>query len=368
MEMSLKILHVISNLSAGGAEKMVVTCANLFADRGHDVGVALLVEKGPLADQLDTRVRLHLLNRKSRFDWNSLISLAKLANTYDLIHVHLKHNLKFVFVANLVHRIKVPIILHDHSAEVLISGVQKTNLPFFILWWLRKQTYIGVSKALVGWAIENFKLRPARCFTLPNAIAYTANRDVINKEETDLLHLVLVSNFRRIKNLEFGVKLVDELVREGVDVKLDIFGQPLDKKYFIEIKDLIIELNLVDRIRIHLNVFDVKPYLKQYNFAIHCSKAETGPLVLLEYLCVGLPFLTTNNGEVANRVFDRMPELVMDSYEIEKWVKRINLISTFGKEYCSGLITFFIETFSIEMYYNQLQSIYKKVNSQHLNK
>lgn len=356
------ILHVISNLNAGGAEKMVVTAANLFASRGFKVGVSLLVTKGVLCERLDTRVSLHLMNRRSPFDLLALSRFAELANEYDIVHVHLKHNLKFVFLANVIHGIKAPLILHDHSAEVLTLNVERTKLPFFVKSWLRKRFYIGVSDELLGWARHHFKLRVCNSFSLPNAIQSSlVQKDNFSEGRSSILRLVLVSNFRRIKNIEFAIELVKNLVHSGKTVTLDVYGQILDNQYYGEINELIAGSNLQKVVNIYTNVSDIAPLLPRYSLAIHCSKAETGPLVLLEYIGAGLPFVTTHKGEVANKVSEQISDLVVDSYSIEEWVDRISSVASSRDRYSQQLTGLFAQAFSIEAYFEQLLAIYIKV-------
>lgn len=356
-----RILHVIGNLSAGGAEKMVVTAVNLLADRGHDVGLALLIDGGPLCDHLNQKVQVHFLNRKSRFDWGALLRFSELCNQYDFIHVHLKHNFKYVFVATCIRRIRVPIILHDHSAEVLTTGVQRTNLPFFVVSWLRRQTYVGVSKQLVEWAIQNFRLNASHCFVLPNSIPLP---EAVEKDFPGMndgkLRLILVSNFRRIKNIEFAVKLLKELVDEDRKVSLDIFGQALDKDYFSEIENLIEELGLSANVTIHENVSNISVFLNKYDLGIHCSRAETGPLVLLEFLAAGLPFVTSNCGDVVEKVYKRFPEFVVSEFSLTLWAVRVAQIDT--RAYKGDLRTFLENEFSIDEYYKDLNSLYSQVS------
>lgn len=361
MDNRLSILHVISNLNAGGAEKMVVTTANLFVSRGYEVGVVLLVGGGSLCNHLDSRVKLHVLNRRSRFDLRALRSFSDLANSYQITHVHLKHNFKFVFVANVVRNIKSPIVLHDHSAEVLTSGVQKTKLPFFIQFWLRRKFYIGVSESLVKWAIQNFKLNEERCFSLPNAIVCSQKTNEIEEyiPVDGVIRLILVSNFRRIKNIEFGLKLVRELLNRGLAVNLDIYGHILDKAYYSEIVDLARQLNLINNIKINTNETDISVHLNKYDLAIHCSKAETGPLVLLEYLCAGLPFVSIDRGEVTSVVVKQFSEMVVRDYQLDQWCSAISRIDR--KNYKDSLQSFFEKEFSPNIYFDRLMSVYNKL-------
>ncbi len=356
----MRILHVISNLEVGGAEKMVVTIANASIKAGHEVGVCLLVSGGPLMDQLDKRVTLYQLQRSWRLDWNALKTFATLARQYDLLHVHLKHNLKYVYVADLIFGLKMPVLLHDHSAEVLIEGVPKTNLPFFIVRWLRKQHYLAVSEQLMHWAIVNFKLNPARARWLGNAIECQPVPEV-SREKSEVIKLLLVSNFRRIKNIEFAVDLVAEMVKRNLPVTLDIVGKPLDKPYYHEVVHKIQVLKLTDRITIRQDVSEVSKIIPEYTLGIHCSRAETGPLVLLEFMCGGLPFISANCGEVSVAVKNSFPEFIMKEFDVEVWVDQLVSLAQNLKKY-EGVLRSFVETeYSPNRYNMKVNEFYKAI-------
>ncbi|MBN8650215.1 MAG: glycosyltransferase [Cytophagales bacterium] len=356
----MRILHVISNLEVGGAEKMVVTIANASVNTGHTVGVCLLVNRGPLVSELDKRVELHELNRQWRFDWKALKTFASLAKQYDLLHVHLKHNVKYVYVVNLLFGIPVPVLLHDHSAEVLVTGVPKTKLPFFVVWWLRKQHYLAVSEQLLHWAVVNFGLNPARATWLGNAIACKPVAEV-KKEESDVIKILLVSNFRRIKNIEFAVELVAKMMKREMKVTLDIVGKPLDRAYYDEIKNTIQVRGLSDKIQIREDVSDISMIIPAYTLGIHCSKAETGPLVLLEFMCGGLPFVAYSSGDVSIDVIKKYPKLIAKEFDVNDWINRIRYLFLNLKKYHGELRTFVQMTYSHRRYNYRLNDIYKLI-------
>ena len=58
----VRILWVISSLSPGGAERVIVELANVFADRGHSVAVLTLAASGSDHYRLDSRVERIALN------------------------------------------------------------------------------------------------------------------------------------------------------------------------------------------------------------------------------------------------------------------------------------------------------------------
>lgn len=339
---------------------MVVTIANASVKEGQEVGICLLVGGGPLRDQLDKRITLYELRRSWRLDWKALKAFAALARQFDLLHIHLKHNLKYVYVVNLIFGLRTPVLLHDHSAEVLVEGVPKTKLPFFVVHWLRRQHYLAVSEQLMRWAIINFKLSPSRASWLGNAIECKAAPQK-DKEKSDTLKLLLVSNFRRIKNIEFAVDLVAEMVRRNVPVTLDIVGKPLDKLYFEEVVKKIEGLDLADRISIRQDIRDVGRIVSHFTLGIHCSKAETGPLVLLEFMCGELPFLTYANGEVSMVVRDSYPEFVVEVLDVEVWVERLLLLALHLEKFEGCLRDFVDARYSSQEYSHRMHEYYRSI-------
>ena len=46
------------------------------------------------------------------------------------------------------------------------------------------------------------------------------------------------------------------------------------------------------------NEHNINKILKNYDIGLCTSKAESGPLSILEYTSIGMPFLSSNTGEV----------------------------------------------------------------------
>ena len=62
------IAFVIEELTVGGAERMVVDMANVFAEHGWEVHMVLLRSAGELASELDSGVHQYVLNKKPGID------------------------------------------------------------------------------------------------------------------------------------------------------------------------------------------------------------------------------------------------------------------------------------------------------------
>ena len=68
---------------------------------------------------------------------------------------------------------------------------------------------------------------------------------------------------------------------------------------------------------------EVQAILPGFQLGLHTSLKESGPLVLLEYLAQGLPFLAYATGAVAALIRPEFPEYFMDHFDPEQWQKRI---------------------------------------------
>ena len=72
--------------------------------------------------------------------------------------------------------------------------------------------------------------------------------------------------------------------------------------------------------------------LPQFDLAIHASKSESGPLVLIEYMAQSLPFITYKTGEVANQLKKDLPEFIMQNFDDNEWAQHIKVLLQMDKK------------------------------------
>ena len=102
--------------------------------------------------------------------------------------------------------------------------------------------------------------------------------------------------------------------------------------------------------------------LKNYRFAIHTAKSESGPLVLLEYMSQGIPFLAYRTGEVAEKIAGHFPDFIMNDFNIDKWANQIKkLMNSDLKQIETKMISYFETNYSEKKYYSKCISIYQNV-------
>ena len=352
----LRVVQIIDRLHIGGAERVLVMLSNILHLHGHTVKVITTVNGGPLVNQLQQGIQHVNLQRKWKWNVLTMRTLVNEIKDYDVIHVHSSHNLRYVYLAMKLFRVNKPIIFHEHSGNVHIDS--------FIKWHQRlvypNVVFIGVSHKHIQWAIQKLKMPENKVFLLPNTVEKLNTEELQEKNERN--QLLLVSNFRSSKNIEFAIEVFKELRSRREGYHFTIIGQIADKEYYEKIKHVINKNRLKEHIDIVHNCSNIQPFLHQFDFALHTSISESGPLVLIEYMAQGLPFLAYNTGEVVEEIKSKIPLAVMNSFDKDEWLNRMQtLISLPFEDLNHKFSNLYDYYFSTEVYYKKLMDIYQTV-------
>ncbi len=306
----MKVLQVIDTFGVGGAEKVAIDLSNLLHMSGLQIVALTLLGPGKLAAQLNPEIRLRSLHRHHRFDLKAAKAFIQLAREVDLVHVHMRHNYRYCQFFALIFNLKTPIILHDHC------GLFQTQDPWKFRYFLKPAWYIGVSEILVDQANLTWKIAPAHTLLLSNIVLPKPIETIAPKNG-----MVLVSNIKPAKNQAFAIQLLTK-----IDSRLTLYGAIQDPNYFQELQSGITKLGLSDKIRFVEDCTEIQEVLPAYRLGLHTSTAESGPLVLIEYLAQGLPFLAFDTGEVASILRPYFPDYFIDNLDPDQWVERIELL------------------------------------------
>lgn len=350
--MLYKVLYVIDNLEVGGAEKITVMLSNLMVEEGHNTGLVTILYPGKLIGNINSKIKHFNLNRKSKWSIKYAKTFMEFSEDYDLIHIHLRHNLKWVLFWSIILRKKLIIIFHDHS---------NTVLRFNLLYILHKCviSHIVVNRNLYEKQAQNSPLFP-RVYFLENIIK-SRPPQIKSHNDNQTLSIVLVSNFRRLKNIEFAIEFFDILLKKYKNnIHLDIYGQAIDQIYLEEIVLLISSKNLDNNISIIQNCYNIEDRLTHYQLALHSSKLEAGPLVLLEYLSQGVPFLSFKTGEVVEKIKEIFPQFIVNDFIYQTWINQFNILVTSDLEQVrEKMISYFNSNISEKEYYKKCLKIYQ---------
>lgn len=350
----MKILQVIDTLDVGGAERMLVTLTNLLYRKGVSVSIMILVRSGNLRQELDEGIVVYELHRNKRYENGKMKQFASILSQFDIIHTHLKHNYRYTALSAKRFGITIPkLIFHDHSHTLMTTKWSLKYLKDSLFKSILKpKHYIGVSQANCDWAVSYLKLMPSQCYLLPNVIE---KQTIVPQEDTLRKGLVMVGNISRIKHIEFAIRLTHQL-----NMPLTIYGRIKDVIYYKELMALIMELGLEEKITFIHDCNDIQRELHAYQYGIHTALKETGPLVLIEYLAQGLPFVSSASGQVYETLKKELPECFMDSYDMEAWIHQLTALHNLDK---NRLEVLYNQYFSSNEYVKQCLSIYQNIQN-----
>jgi glycosyltransferase involved in cell wall biosynthesis len=302
----MRIIHVIDSLAVGGAERMLVEIANQSAADGHQVAVCITRSQHILADSLRPEIAVTILNRRRRFEWDGMKNFATLIRDrkIDIIHAHSRSTFAFLSLAKTMRLIHPPIILHDHY------GIETDpSIPLWFRIWAKHflHHYVGVYSKLAAWA-EAAGLPQEKISVIENALDLrpVCQAAPLNlRRELGLPAWVLIGIVAGGIRPEKGIDvLLEALGRCSCRhlIKILVAGGDRDRAYAQACRAQSSAWQLEGRVDFLGERLDLASLIKGADFALIPSRSESGPLVLIEYMAAGLPFVSTRVGAVACRV------------------------------------------------------------------
>lgn len=301
----MHILHIIDSLAMGGAERMLVDIANATRADGHTVSVCITRQRDDLAAQLKPDIPLTILGRKGRFDLNGIRAFARLVRERqpDILHIHGRSSFSFAAFVKTLHLIPdIPILMHDHYGGIEVDPVIP---PWFIYWGkYLVGAYVGVYGRLGKWA-EDAGVPQKRIFVVDNALdlerLYATPATDVRAEFGIPAHVpvgITIGGLRYEKGTDF---LLDVVERVDSPFRLLVVGPDADPAFAQRSREDAARRGLLDKVIFTGRRTDAPALLKGCDFAVMPSRSESGPLVLIEYMAIGLPFVSTLIGGISRR-------------------------------------------------------------------
>jgi glycosyltransferase involved in cell wall biosynthesis len=351
----IRILQVIDTLEVGGAEYVF---ADLIERYTSDFNYDVLIIRDKIEEDLKNKIlNFTALNRKSKLSFLSALKLHQLAKNYDILHVHLRHTFRYVAWARLIFSGKYRIILHDHTGNIDLTFNQP---PFFEYKLIKPDYYIGVSNKLKNWSQVKWGINNNKCRVLVNLpflkferVFDTARSKNQDKKTDTLIH---VANIKPIKNQAFAIAFARSIER-----KIDFYGNIQDELYFKSSVEPYLQKN---NLELFQNFVIDNTIICEYSFGLCTSISESGPMVLIEYLMSGIPFIAYRTGEIAEHIYETFPEFFMDNWDIMEWKIRYNQIANYNlntEENTQKIKILLNKYFNADVYKEGLADIYSNI-------
>jgi glycosyltransferase involved in cell wall biosynthesis len=291
----MRVLQVITSLSTGGAEKLIVDSVPLYQAHGIDVDVLVLNgRETPLLIRLkeETKGVVSSLSQGSVYNPLHVFKLLSYLNKYDVVHVHLFPTLYWAAIAKMICFSKVKLIYTEHSTY----NRRREKIIFKLLDQLLYRQYSKII-TIANEVDQNLKAHLSINISRFELINNGANTKLFYKAtpyskkefftEADKI-LIQVSSFRPAKD---QVTLIKALKYLPENTKLLLVGEG---ELIQECQNLVKELQLEDRV-LFLGVrMDVPSLLKTADIVVMSSVYEGLSLASIEGMASGKAFIASN--------------------------------------------------------------------------
>ncbi len=334
-----KIVYIVTNSDLGGISKYLLEITRDLPD--YIEPYYIMATSGYLSEEL----------RKIGIKNEQIFFVSMTNNIFDIFQ-HIKSNLKTL---SIVRKIK-PDIIHCNATTGAIvgavcglltriptiytvhgwpftDGISKNKQKFYkILEFLICSVFkkiICVSEYDRQIGIKALPIYKDKMITIHNGISDITEEHRKKEFSKDELKIVMISRFCPQKDPYTLIFAVHELIKEGYNIKLDLYGygQELDKVLNC------IKLKNTENIQYKGEISDVTTILKNYDVYALISNWEGLPIGIIEAMRAGLPILVSDVGGNSECIRDNgylvKRQDIMDCRKQIKviWDNRENIVS-----------------------------------------
>ena len=296
------ILHVIDALNRGGAERVLVDLVTALMPLAKEaMGTCTTRAPGELIGELPAAIRHFSITRQQRWDLRALHRFRGLVRTerVTLVHVHSRSTLAFVAAA-LAGKTGGPrIVMHDHFGRLALEP----HVSPAYRWIVRRHVdhYITVSEELHRWAMTRLGVPASRCTMINNGVPMARFQRLHAQRGNRpgaMLRALFVANLRPEKNHLALVRAIAMSPALQRTLQVHLVGAGAEGAHGTEVAALIQQLGVRDNIALHGASDRVDALLADVDFGIVASRSEAGPVVALEYMAAGRPYVSTPVGNI----------------------------------------------------------------------
>ena len=303
---TIKVLIVISNMEFGGAQRQIVELVNNIDITKFELHVCSLSNYVPLAEQFNDNVKVHIIHKKSKFDFTVVFKLIKLIRKYKFNIIH-----SYLFDAEIAARLAGKL---SNTRSVVIGSERNAN---YKLKPIQKKAY-NLTKNMVSYIIANSQSGADYNASQTNQPKYKYHV-VYNGVDTtrfiprdkgstrkalnipDNIRLIgMFASFKEQKNHPFLIAALEKLKENGQQFKLLLVGDTLhgglhgSDDYTEKIKQQITHCNFSEDVILLGNRDDIETIYPACDFTVLPSLFEGTPNVVLESMACGVPCIATN--------------------------------------------------------------------------
>ena len=284
----MKILHVITSLRTGGAEKLVTDLVPRLIERGHLVDVAVFdAINTPFMSILNKQGCKVITMGKSMYSPMHIFRLNKLMKDYDIVHTHNTYPQLYAVIANIF--VKTKLITTEHST----NNRRRKYAIFRILdqWMYAQYNQVICISDKAYENLRDYIGQDENISVVYNGVDVEAfhNALPISIETSGKFVMVMVASFHWQKDQDTLIRALAQLPKNQFELWLVGEG---DRRQVLE--KLAAELGVMNSVKFWGIRNDIAQILHAADVTVMSSHFEGLSLSSIEGMSVGKPFIASD--------------------------------------------------------------------------
>lgn len=328
----MKILHLITSINTGGAEKFCVDIANEQSkDDSLEINLCIIdkLDDQPLLEDIDKKINLFSLNKEKGYDLKIIYKLHKLLTQIkpDVIHLN-GRSLLYSSLSIIIKRIPTVYTVHTLAYNEYSPKIRKFNkflFNFFPKLFVPVAISNSVSKSIqkvYDSKLTNIIYNGTSIPKISKNILETEKYIKNLKKDNDTLVFAYVGRIVPEKNTLLLIHTFNELISEGKNIILIIVGYDVSREqhYIHKCKNT---NKYPEKIKFVGKQKYIADYLLQANANCMTSVYEGLGLTAIESFALGIPVLSTPAGGPEDIIVNNKNGLISKTHDLIEYKKII---------------------------------------------
>lgn len=279
-----RVSFIIGSMNRGGAERVISILANQYINKGYNVDIIMLLNSG-VGYELSEKINLiDFTTNHSRINsfpyWiKSIRNYSKNYNPDTIISFAARINIITLIATK---KLNIPVIVSERNDPKFDGRSKLVDILTTLLYPNSKAIIFQTERAkkYFNKKIQNKGVIITNPISIECVAKSNRNKKIVN-----------VGRYTEQKNQKLLIKAFSKISSEYQDYKLHLYG---DGNLREQLRQLIIEFNLEEKIILEGNVSDIHEQISDAEFFVLSSNYEGLSNALLEAMMMGIPCISTD--------------------------------------------------------------------------
>ncbi len=307
MKKQIHIVHIITDLSFGGAQRFVVDLVNHADKHSYRFSIVTLRDDIRLAEQITTDVSVHVVEKKGKLSLGLFADLRKKLTELnpDIVHTHLFAPDIWGRVA--ARQVGLPIVTTEHNTNYADGAIRN---------WVKKQTthhtstHVAVSDAIRSYSMKHYGITDMQVIRPGIDLSQFLSVPALTKKKE--LRYLMLGRITKQKGFDIGLQAFARVQEKNW--QLSIVGEGEDKQL---LETLVARYQLQQQVTVLVPTADVAGLLSNHDVVVVPSRWEGLGVVIMEAFAAGRVVIGSAVGGIPELIQQQQTGLLVPAEDVD---------------------------------------------------